>query len=106
VEGLDDRDDDDDEQDGNPDTDEDAHLHILPPHVLANSVCAPSESLGGHCEVIGLIPQHVDSLAALSDLGDVLPHNADGVIDLLLDGGSFGVARCGRPTGRIATGWG
>lgn len=49
---LDDRHDDDHDDDGNCYTYDDAHLHIFPPHVLANPVGSTAETLCGHSKVI------------------------------------------------------
>lgn len=49
------RNDNDDEQDDDAHNEAHAHLHVLPPHLLAHTVGAPSEALGGHGEVIGLV---------------------------------------------------
>jgi hypothetical protein len=61
----------------------DAHLHVLPPHLLSHSVGAASEALSRDGEVVCLILQRVESLASLGDLVDILSHNADGIVDLL-----------------------
>lgn len=53
------RDNDDDKQDDDADNQTHAHLHVLPPHLLAHAVGAPSEALGGHGEVVGLVLERV-----------------------------------------------
>lgn len=60
-----------------------AHLDVLPPHLLADAVGAPTEALGRDSQVVGLILQSIKTLASLGDLVDVLTHHADGVVDLL-----------------------
>ena len=52
--------------------------------MLANSVGAATEALGGLVEVLRLILQLVDVLAALGYGFEVLFHDVDGVVDLLL----------------------
>jgi hypothetical protein len=94
----------------NDDTEEDddtgdqahSHLHILPPHLLpgdkleaslweiwysylSHSVGAAAESLSGHRQVVGLVLQGIESFTTLGDLVDILSHNTDCVIDLLVN---------------------
>ena len=45
----------DNKQDDDAGNEAHAHLHILPPHLLAYAVGAPSEALGGHGKVVGLV---------------------------------------------------
>lgn len=78
------RNDDDEQQHNYAHDDPDPHLHVLPPHLLADSVGATAEALGGLVEVLGFILELVDVLAALSDGFEVLFHDVDGVVDLLL----------------------
>jgi hypothetical protein len=61
-----------------------AHFHILPPHLLAHSVGPTTESLGTHSKVICFVLERIKSLSSLRDLVDVLSHNSDGIINLLL----------------------
>ena len=81
---------------------------------LAYSVCSTTEALGGYGKVIcwiswesrcimmmekltGLVLQRIQPLASLGNLCDVLPHDSDGVVDLLLNGSGFCIAlRAGR----------
>lgn len=60
-----------------------AHLHVLPPHLLADTVGTTTETLGGHGQVVGLILQRIEALAALRNLVDVVAHDANGVVNLL-----------------------
>lgn len=60
-----------------------AHLHVLPPHLLADSVGSPAETLRRDGQVVGLVLQGIESLATLGNLVDVVTHHTDGVIDLL-----------------------
>jgi hypothetical protein len=62
-----------------------AHLHVLPPHLLADSVGAPAEALRRGGEVVRLVLEGVEALATLGDLVDVIAHHADGVVDLCLE---------------------
>ena len=57
--GLTGRNNDDDEQDDDANDEAHAHLHVLPPHLLAHAICTPSEALGGYGEVVGLVLQRV-----------------------------------------------
>ena len=52
----------------------------------------------------GLVLQLVEPLATLRDFCDVLPHDTDGVIDLLLDSRGLRVALASRVRGGAATG--
>jgi hypothetical protein len=53
------RDKDDEEQNNDADDEAHSHLHVFPPHLLAHTVGAPSEALGGGGEVIGLVLQRI-----------------------------------------------
>lgn len=77
------RDDDDDEQDDDTNDQPHAHLHVLPPHLLADTVGAATEALSRSGEVVGLVLQRVETLSSLRDLVDVFSHHTNGVIDLL-----------------------
>ena len=77
------RDDDDEQKHDYAHNDPDPHLHVLPPHLLADSVGPATETLGGLVEVFGFILKLVDVLAALSDGFEVLFHNIDSIINLL-----------------------
>lgn len=76
---------DDDQQDDNANNYAHAHLHVFPPHLLAHTICAAAESLGGDGKVIGLVLKAVKSLSTIGNLVDVFPHDANSIIDLLLD---------------------
>ena len=81
--GLTTRDNDDEQKDDYADYDPDPHLHILPPHLLADSVGAATEALGGLVQVLGFVLEPVNVLAALGYGFEVLLHDIDGVVDLL-----------------------
>lgn len=81
--GLTRRHDDDNQQDDDADDDADAHLHILPPHLLAHAVGAAAEALRGRCQVVGFILQGVEALAALGGFAQVFLHLGHGTVDLL-----------------------
>lgn len=70
--------DDDQDQDNDAGNDAHAHLHVLPPHLLADTVGAPTETLGRNGQVVCLVLQIVDSLATLVGHVDVVPHGVDG----------------------------
>lgn len=86
------RDDDEQQQRDYAHDDPDPHLHVFPPHLLADSVGAATETLGGLVEVLGFVLELVDVLAALGDGFEVLFHDIDGVVDLLLI--ESGVSNC------------
>ena len=75
--------DDDEQENDNTDNQAHTHLHVLPPHLLANSVGTTTEPLSGDSEVVGLILQSIKAFTALGDLVDVVAHHTDGVVDLL-----------------------
>ena len=50
---------DDNKEDDDADNETHAHLHVLPPHLLAHAVGAPPESLGGHGEIVGLVLERI-----------------------------------------------
>jgi hypothetical protein len=50
---------DDDDENDQPDDYAHAHLHVFPPHLLPDSVCASSEALSRDCKVIGLVLERV-----------------------------------------------
>jgi hypothetical protein len=76
-------DDDDDEQEDDADDQAHSHLHVLPPHLLSDSVGATSEALGRDGQVVRLVLQTVEALATLRDLVDVVAHDIDGRVDFL-----------------------
>lgn len=49
------RDDDDEQQNDDTNDQTDAHLHVLPPHLLSYSVGPSSESLRRDCQIVGLV---------------------------------------------------
>ena len=77
------RNDDDENQDNDTTNQARSHLHVLPPHLLADSVGATAEALGRDGQVVGLILQGIQALATLGNLVDVLSHHTNGVVDLL-----------------------
>lgn len=82
--GLTTRDNDDEQEDDYAYDDPDPHLHILPPHLLADSVGAATEALGRLVQVLGFVLELVNVLAALGYGFEILLHDIDGVVDLLL----------------------
>ena len=49
----------DDDEDDQPNDDAHAHLHVFPPHLLPDSVCASSEALSRDCQVVGLVLERI-----------------------------------------------
>jgi hypothetical protein len=88
----------DNQEDDDSDNQTHAHLHVLPPHLLSDSIGATTEALSRDCQVVGLILQRIQSLASLGYFVDVFSHNADGVIDLLFSQ----VSRCSHATAQKA----
>lgn len=82
--GLTTRDDDDEQKHDYAHDDPDPHLHVLPPHLLADSVGATAEALGRLVEILGFVLELVDVLAALGYGFEIFFHDVDGVVDLLL----------------------
>jgi len=78
------RHDDDNQQDDDADDDADAHLHVLPPHLLAHAVGAAAETLRGRRQVVGLILQGIEAVATLRGFVQVVLHLGHGAVDLLL----------------------
>lgn len=62
-----------------------AHFHVLPPHLLPDSIGATAEALSRDSEVVSLVLESVESCTAIGNLVDVLTHYANSIIDLLLD---------------------
>jgi hypothetical protein len=54
------------------------------PHGLAHAVCPSAEALSGPLQVVRLVLQRIETLAALRDLVDVVAHDANRAVDLLL----------------------
>jgi len=83
----------DDDENQNDDAGDEAHshLHVLPPHLFADSVRAASEALRGNSKVVCLVLKSVKPLASLGDFVDVVSHNAHRVINLGLQGLCSGV---------------
>jgi hypothetical protein len=82
--GLTRRHDDNNQQDDDADDDADAHLHVLPPHLLAHAVGAAAEALRGRRQVFGLVLKGVEAVATLRGFVQVVLHHAQRVVDLLL----------------------
>jgi len=61
------------------------------PHVLPHPIRVTPEALRRNGEIVCLVLQRVKSLMALNNLGDVVSHDVDGIIDLCLNGSSLGV---------------
>jgi hypothetical protein len=76
--------DDDNQQDDDADDNADPHLHVLPPHLLAHAVGAASEALRGRRQVVGLILQGIEAVAALRGFVQVVLHLAHCAVDFLL----------------------
>jgi len=72
-------------QHNDPDNDPDPHLDILPPHLLSDTIGAAAEALRGLVQILGLVLQLVDVLAALGDRFEILLHDVDGIVDLRLN---------------------
>jgi hypothetical protein len=98
------RDDDDDEQEDDADDQAHSHLHVLPPHLLSDSVGATSEALRRNGQVVGLVLQTVKALAALRDLVDVVAHDIDGRVNFLHDW-SVAERTCGVEIQERRTAW-
>ena len=77
------RDDDDEQKHDYAHDDPDPHLHVFPPHLLADSVGAATEALGGLVEILGFVLELIDVLAALGYGFEVFFHDVDGIVDLL-----------------------
>jgi hypothetical protein len=91
------RHDDDNQQNDDADDDADAHLHVLPPHLLAHAVGAAAEALRGRRKIVGLILQGVEAVAALRCFVQVVLHLAHCAVDFLLSQ----IARSARVFGRF-----
>lgn len=81
--GEDGGEDDDQQQDDHTNNDADAHLHVLPPHLLSYSVGTTAETLGRLGKVVSLVLESVQAFTTLGDLVDVVAHDTDGIVDLL-----------------------
>jgi hypothetical protein len=93
------RNDDGDDDDDDEHSQADPHLHVLPPglvsalhatetwdlpHGLPHAIRPSAEPLGGPLQVVRLVLQRIEAFAALRDLVDVVAHDADRAVDLLL----------------------
>jgi len=79
----------DDDEEGN--SNDKAHFHVFPPHILPDPIGIASEALSGYSKIVSLILQRVKSLLTLYNLGNVVSHDGDSVINLCLDGSSLGI---------------
>jgi hypothetical protein len=75
--------DNDDEQNNDSNDKAHSHLHVLPPHLLTNTVGTTSEALSGNGKVVCLILKRIQTLTTLGDFVDVLAHYTNGIVDLL-----------------------
>src|SRR3954462_6008993 len=75
----------DNKQDDDADDEAHAHLHVLPPHLLAHAVGPPSQALGRLAEVVRLVLQRVQACSSLRGFVDVGAHDADGAVDFLVN---------------------
>ena len=71
------------QDDDDPNNKTNAHLKILPPHVLSHPVSSPTEALSGDGQVVRFVFYGVQALTSFGDLIDIVPHNTHGIIDLL-----------------------
>jgi len=78
-----------DDEDGS--SDDETHFHVFPPHVLPDPIRVAPETLSGNGKVVCLVLQGVQSLLALYNLGDIVSHDVDGVINLCLNVSGLGV---------------
>lgn len=72
-----------------------SHLHILPPHALADTVGTALELARGLCQCVRLVLQTVKMLAALGHGVEIVLHYADRRVELSLDVGNSGIAALG-----------
>lgn len=77
------RNDNDNEQDNNAQNQTHSHLHILPPELFPHAVRPLPEALCRHGEIVRLVLQRVEVLAALGHFVDVLAHHVDCAVDFL-----------------------
>ena len=78
------RNDNDDEQDDDAHNEAHAHLHVLPPHLLAHAVGAAAEALRRRRQVVRLVLQGVEAVAALRGFVQVVLHLAHCAVDFLI----------------------
>lgn len=79
------RNDDQQQQDYDAYNDPDPHLHILPEHLLANTIRPTTEVCCGVGKALSLVAKSIYILSAFLNPSDVLAHNAYGVVDLLVE---------------------
>jgi hypothetical protein len=51
--------------------------------LLPDTISSTAEALSRDSQIVGLVLERIQTLATLGHFVDVLPHDADGVIDLL-----------------------
>lgn len=61
------------------------HLHILPPHLLPDSVCASTELHWWRLQIFGTILERVEMFTAFHNFLDVIVHNSHDLVHLALD---------------------
>lgn len=59
------------------------HLDVLPAHIFSDTVGPASEAISVVLQVVGLVLQDIEVLAALGKLVDVGLHGSGGSIELL-----------------------
>ena len=65
--------------------DVDPHAYILQPQIFVHPIGSPMKQVSVCLHPIGFIGHVVDSFAALLRSLDVLPHDVDGIVDLLME---------------------
>ena len=74
---------DNDDEDGEDNAaDDELHLEVLPPHLLADPLGARGERVGGRLQVLRPGVQLAELDVALQDLVDVVPHDVDHLVHL------------------------
>ncbi len=72
-------------EDSNSKNEVDPHAYILHPQIFVHPIGSAMKQVSICLHPIGLIGHVVDSLAALLRSLDVLPHDVDGIVDLLIE---------------------
>ena len=72
-------------EDSNSKNEVDPHAYILHPQVFVHPIGAPSELISIFAHAPGFNIHFVDSFAALLCSLDVLPHDVNGIVDLLVE---------------------
>ncbi|GAO51485.1 hypothetical protein G7K_5585-t1 [Saitoella complicata NRRL Y-17804] len=79
------------QQNNHPNNQTNPHPHILPPHLFPDAIRTTTEALGGLGKIVGFVLEGVEAFAAFGYFVDVLDrmthltHNANSIIDLLLN---------------------